>query len=106
MRKRICFTLDTKSDKTVLDMLELIPQCMRGSFIKVAILMDIDPEKDKGIFQRYPNFLNNPFRYEIVKSLLMKTPTGDLDIVETPDKKGKDEKPQWEAPAYELPVSK
>ena len=102
MRKRICFTLDTEKDKNVLNMLEQIPQCMRGSFIKIALLMDIDPEKDKAIFQRYPDFPNNPFRYRIVKSLLEKAPIVAYDAVETLSEKKKDETPQWVNPAGEL----
>jgi len=70
MQKRICFTLDTEKDKDALTVLEEIPQCLRGSFIKVAITMDIDTQRDEEILKMYPDFLSNPMRYKIVKRLL------------------------------------
>ncbi len=80
MRKKLCFTLDTEQDKALVDMLEEIPACLRGPFIKIAIMMDMDPDKDKDIFEKYPDFLKNPMRFEIVKDLLKSAGTDKATV--------------------------
>lgn len=105
MQKKICFTLDTDKDKGVLAVLDRIPQCMRGSFIKIAIVMDIDEIKDKEILQKYPDFLNNPMRYEIIKSLLKQT-GGKIEqhVSPTPNNPDGTDDKKWISPVFELPM--
>ena len=104
MRKRICFALDADEDKDTLRVLEQIPKCLRGSFIKVALSLDINVEKDKDILESYPDFLNNPMRYEIIKGLLRKH-NGQGEGKTDPKVDSRDTD-QWSPPAFEIPIKR
>jgi predicted metal-dependent RNase len=103
MQKRICFTLDTEKDMDVLTVLEEVPRCLRGSFIKVAITMDINTQRDEEILKMYPNFLTDPMRYKIVKHLLKQQRNRFQEQGSVTEDENSTESQLWAPPVIEVP---
>lgn len=65
--KRYTFKTDEKKDRDINYLLDSIPKTLRGHFIKDALRLGIDREKDKDIYQGLPNLAKPHCRFELVK---------------------------------------
>ncbi len=65
--KKYIFKIDEKEDRDIIDMLISIPQPFRGIFIKDALRLGLDQEKDKDIYWGLPNLAKPYCRFELVK---------------------------------------
>ncbi|MCK9195395.1 MAG: hypothetical protein M0P16_00260 [Syntrophales bacterium] len=64
--KRYTFRIDEKEDRDITDLLDSIPKPLRGMYIKFALRLGINREKDKDILA-LPNLCEPYFRFELVK---------------------------------------
>jgi hypothetical protein len=65
--KKYIFKIDEKEDRDIIDMLASIQQPFRGKFIKDALRLGIDKEKDTDIDRGLPNLAKPYCRFELVK---------------------------------------
>ena len=68
--KRFNFTIDEMKDMDIVEMLNSVPKPLRGMYLKDALRLGIDREKDKDICEGLPD-LGKPYcRYGIVRDAL------------------------------------
>lgn len=80
MKKRYYFWVDEETEWDIAALLGDISRPMRGAYIKDALRLGIDPERDKDLCQMLPDLMKPYCRYELVKAALrewLKSQTGN-----------------------------
>ena len=65
--RKIVLTLDEEDDRDLIDLLDSISRMFRGMYIKSALRLDLDKDKDMDIIKGLPALDSPHRRYDLVK---------------------------------------